>query len=284
MEINNTSHDGLLPVDTINFEIWLRFFIAFLMKFDGAAEAIKSIIPLSETTAQLNKRLHDFGKGNSIAFSHLMNACFMNVDARLIASTYNGTWASELMSLLSKRFARTDSKKIQQYVRAFHQMKMKKDEEPAKFVDRVKSLRSIIRRLDTNETPTDLSTITVIKEGLKSQLPILYSVLNVINELTLERLYEEVIKCDEADISNQVNQDDSCGVMLYSSCNNKTTKNQQKFCHRCLGTNHFIRDCIICPRIEEGGKSFRNWKRLSKTFNEYEQSNVKKSKLNGNEF
>ena len=98
MEINNTSH-GLQPVDTINFEIWLRFFIAFLMKFNGAAEAIKSIIPLSETTAQLNKRLHDFGKGNSIAFSHLMNVCLMSVDERLIASTYN-----DLQEQIVKRF------------------------------------------------------------------------------------------------------------------------------------------------------------------------------------
>ena len=50
------------------------------------------------------------------------------------------------------------------------------------------------------EKPTDLSIVTVLREGIKKRLPILYSVLSVTPDLPLEKLYEEIVKCDESSL------------------------------------------------------------------------------------
>ena len=170
-----SSRSSAAAVDTVNFENWLRFFYAFLMKFAGAYEAILvPQPPVGETAAQLKKRNDDHGAGNRTAFSHLMDACFRNVDAQLIAVTYKGSWAHELLEILKKRFARSDSKVVQNLVRNFHQMEMLGNELPGKFVDRVKGVCAQIFIQNPAEKPTDLSTVTVLREGIKKRLPILY--------------------------------------------------------------------------------------------------------------
>jgi len=197
--VNNRSSAS--AVDTVNFENWLRFFYAFLMKFAGAYEAILvPQPPVGETAAQLKKRNDDHGDGNRTAVSHLMDACFRNVDAQLIAVTYKGSWAHELLEILKKRFARSDSKVVQNLVRSFHQMEMLGTELPGKFVDRVKGVCAQIFIQNPAERPTDLSTVTVLREGIKKRLPILYSVLSVTPDLPLEKLYEEIVKCDESSL------------------------------------------------------------------------------------
>ena len=79
---------GPRAVDTLNFNNCLKFFIAFLMKFAGAAEALMEVILENETDLQKTTRVKKFGKGNNIAYSHLMDACSKDVDASFVAGSH----------------------------------------------------------------------------------------------------------------------------------------------------------------------------------------------------
>ena len=84
-----SSRSSAAAVDTVNFENWLRFCYAFLMKFAGAYEAtLVHYQQLARHQLVENKRTYDHGAGNRAAFAHLMDACFRNVDAQLIAVTF----------------------------------------------------------------------------------------------------------------------------------------------------------------------------------------------------
>ena len=62
---------------------------------------------------------------------------------------------------------------VQNLVRNFHQMEMLGAESPEEFVDRVKGVCAQIFIQNPAEKPTDLSIVTVLREGIKKRLPIL---------------------------------------------------------------------------------------------------------------
>ena len=62
-------------VDVEDFSGWCSFFMAFRMKYDGAHEAIKVVIPEIESVEKTEVRLATHGKGNNVACSYLMKTC-----------------------------------------------------------------------------------------------------------------------------------------------------------------------------------------------------------------
>ena len=60
-------------VDVEDFAGWCRCFIAFLMKYEGAYEAIQVVIPEVESVEETAVRLATHGKGNECAVSIALN-------------------------------------------------------------------------------------------------------------------------------------------------------------------------------------------------------------------
>ena len=94
--------------------------MAFLMKYDGAYEAIQVAISEVELLKETEVRLATHGKGNNVAYSYLMEACTKGPETSLVARTYKRTWANSLLKLCESRLAIEDEKAVQRLVREFH--------------------------------------------------------------------------------------------------------------------------------------------------------------------
>ena len=62
-------------VDVEDSPGWCRFFMAFLMKYEGAFDAIQVVILKIESAEETAVRLATHGKDNHVAYSYLMKAC-----------------------------------------------------------------------------------------------------------------------------------------------------------------------------------------------------------------
>ena len=102
-----------------------------------------------------------------------MEACTKGPETSLVARTYKGTWANSLLKLCETRLAIEDEKAVQRLVREFHRFEMLANETGPKFVDRIKGHVARIASQNEREVPTDTTIITVAKEGIKLQHPML---------------------------------------------------------------------------------------------------------------
>ena len=144
-------------------------------------------------------------------------------------------------------------------------MTMADNESGSKYVDRVKNVVTLIGNQDTKEIPTDNTIITVVKEGVRERLPLLYAVLNMAS-YSLEKIYSEINKCEEVGNANSSaklnserdqelvvshvrhvpNYDDS-GVGQWtagSNFSNNQKRGKRSFtCWNCNSPDHGARDC-----------------------------------------
>ena len=77
-------------------------------------------------------------------------------------------------------------------------MEMLGAELPGEFVDRVKGVCAQTFIQNPAEKSSDVSIVTVLREGIKKRLSILCSVLSVTPDLPPEKLCAEIVKCDES--------------------------------------------------------------------------------------
>ena len=59
-------------------------------------------------------------------------------------------------------------------------------------MDRIKSHASKIGSQNEGEVTTDTTIITVAKEGIRPQHPMLYQILEIMYDLSLDKLYKEI--------------------------------------------------------------------------------------------
>ena len=78
-------------VDVEDFSGWCSFFMAFLMKYEGAHEAIQIVMLAIKSAEKTAVRQITHGKRNNIAFSYLMEACTKGPETSLVPRTYKGT-------------------------------------------------------------------------------------------------------------------------------------------------------------------------------------------------
>ena len=64
-------------VDVEYFPVWAKFFMAFLMKYDGAHETIQVIIPAVESAENTEARLATNEKGNNVTYSYLCPSVYI---------------------------------------------------------------------------------------------------------------------------------------------------------------------------------------------------------------
>ena len=95
------------------------------------------------------------------------------------------------MKLCETRLAVEDAKAIHWFVREFHRFEMFFNETGLKFVDRIKSH---VAKIASQNERTDTTIITVAKEGIRLQYPMLYQVLEIISDLSLDKLCKEISK------------------------------------------------------------------------------------------
>ena len=119
----NTDNTSAPKFNEYNFNLWYKFFVAFLMRKDRAHLVLTKDIPEHisdiDSTSQQGTPMTDkqkakvrsarkkWRKRNEVAYSFAMEVCNQHETAKTIAALYSGTSAKGLIERLRERFLRT---------------------------------------------------------------------------------------------------------------------------------------------------------------------------------
>ena len=90
MATRNGNDKPLFKVHVEDFPRWVRFFMAFLMKYYGEYEGTQVFIPAIESAEETTVRLATHEKGNNVAYSYLMETCTEGLKTNVVARIYKG--------------------------------------------------------------------------------------------------------------------------------------------------------------------------------------------------
>ena len=169
---------GAPRFDEADFDGWVIFLKAFLMKFDRGDLALSDPMPMRETDdggsdveyddeeeeAAYQKSKQRWLTRNMNAYSFIMDSCLHHQTARKVAKAYKGTMAKVLLKNLGERFKIIQQNVKQAEITKFNTMCMEKGETCSQFVDRVKEQADRLENM--GEKVSNLNLLTRLKEGV----------------------------------------------------------------------------------------------------------------------
>jgi hypothetical protein len=215
--------------DDADFDGWLIFLKAFLMKFDRADVAFIEPMPTrdmdedgveyifddpAEEKAYQKKRGRWIDR-NTTAFSYLVEACISHSTARLVVKSYSGTMAAVLLKHLKDRFKNVQQSVKQSEITKFNTLVMEPGETCCSFVDKVKEQAQKLENMGEKVSNTNL--LTRLKEGVHNKIhPLLASNLYIQGCEEL-KVVEDVIRgYDNTPMAKQVQTE---GVKTFDKAN-----------------------------------------------------------------
>jgi len=172
--------------DDQDFDGWMVFFKAFLMKFDRADLALTELMPMRDMNGDgeeypydddlleeaNQKRREKWLDRNSCAYSYVMEACSLHDEAKLVVKANNGgTMAAVLVKNLREKFKVIQQSMKQSKITKFNLLVMEPGETCSRFVDKVKEQAQKLENMGEKVSNTNL--LTRLKEGVCKVYPLL---------------------------------------------------------------------------------------------------------------
>ena len=102
-------------------------------------------------------------------------------------------YPSTLWDMLEVRFTQTRVEKLQGFINQIGHFKLLQNEENNIFVDRLKHLVGEVRSIDTQQVPTDIGLMAVLKEAIKDEES-LWAHLHFTKNMSLNEVLETIAK------------------------------------------------------------------------------------------
>ena len=242
--------------DDSDFDGWLIFLKAFLMKFDRADVAFIEPMPMRDMDqdgeeypfddpveeSAYQKKREKWVDRNTTAYSYLVEACIPHNTAKLVVKSYSGTIAAVLLKRLKDRFKNVQQTVKQSEITKFNTLVMEPGETCCTFVDRVKEQAQKLENMGEKVSNTNL--LTRLKEGVHKVHPLLASNL-YIQGCDDVKVVEDVIR--GYDNTPMAKQNQPEGGKSFDKANVAAEipgKNgSQKRCRLCHKRGHLANDC-----------------------------------------